>query len=288
MRIKFAQPEHNVNATPGLSLPALTGPTGGRRPHQIVNINSILVSTSLAPQQPGEIPFDMTKLNSLKARIEQASQTLRKTSAVREQESSALINMWRQMRERFVRQNAELDELRGRIVTLETTRDELAGLIHTQLEQVEDDIEKMSDVSVWRITAMATELLESESGTPSVAAGSNHQHATEPTGSRALQNAMSAVAEPAHPVVWNESSHAAPDIAESPGETEMHDESPRVEIRSLISRVEEAFDTTGEFEITVDDGPQNPDKELARDMKDIEALREELERLRAKTSTEPH
>ncbi len=230
----------------------------------------------------------MTDLNSLKARIEQASQILRETSAAREQESSALINMWRQMRDRFARQNAELDELRGRIVTLEMTRDELAGLIHTLLKQVENNIEKMSDVSVWRITAMAAELLDSESGTPGVAAGSNHQHATEPTGSRVLQNAMSAVADPADPVAWNEPPDAAPDIGESPGEIEMHDELPSAEIRSLISRVEEAFDTAGEFEITVDDGPKNSDKELARDMKDIEALREELERLRAKTSTEPH
>jgi len=47
----------------------------------------------------------MTDLNSLKARIEQASQILRKTSAVRPQESLALINMWRQMRARFARQN---------------------------------------------------------------------------------------------------------------------------------------------------------------------------------------
>ena len=230
----------------------------------------------------------MTDLNSLKARIEQASQILRETSAVREQESSALINMWRQMRDRFARQNAELDELRGRIVTLEMTRDELAGLIYTLLEQVENNIEKRSDVSVWRITAMAAELLDSESGTPGVAASSNHQHATEPTGSPVVQNAMSAVANPADPVAWNEPPDAAPDIAESPREIEMHDELPSAEIRSLISRVEEAFDTAGEFEITVDDGPENPDKELARDMKDIEALREELERLRAKTSTEPH
>ena len=230
----------------------------------------------------------MTDLNSLKARIGQASQILRKTSAVRAQESSALINMWRQVRDRFARQNAELDELRGRIVTLEMTRDELAGLIHTLFEQVDDNIEKMSDVSVWRITAMAAELLDSESGRPGVAAGSNHQHAMEPSGSRALQNAISAVADPAHPVAWNEPPHAAPDIAESPGEIEMHDEMPSTEIRSLISRVEEAFDTAGGFEITVDDGPKNPDKELARDMKDIEALREELERLCAKTSTEPH
>ena len=99
---------------------------------------------------------------------------------------------------------------------------------------------------------------------------------------------MSAVADPADPVAWNEPPDAAPDIAESPGEIEMQDELPSAEIRSLISRVEEAFDTAGEFENTVDDGPKNPDKELARDIKDIEALREELERLRAKTSTEPH
>ncbi len=160
----------------------------------------------------------MTDLNSLKARIEQASQILRETSAAREQESSALIKMWRQMRDRFARQNAELDELRGRIVTLEMARDELAGLIYTLLEQVENNIEKMSDVSVWRITAMAAELLDSESGTPGVAAGSNHQRATEPSGSRVLQNAMSAVADPADPVAWNEPPDAAPDIAESPGE----------------------------------------------------------------------
>ena len=122
----------------------------------------------------------MTDLNSLKARIEQASQILGETSAVRAQESSALIKIWRQMRDRFARQNAELEELRGRIVTLEMTRDELAGLIHTLLKQVENNIEKMSDVLVWRITAMAIKLLDSGLGTPSVAAGSKHQHTTEP------------------------------------------------------------------------------------------------------------
>ena len=106
----------------------------------------------------------MADLDGLRKRVEQIDLRLKTAHRAREKESTALMDMWEQIRERLTDQNAEITRLRSRVADLEDTRDDLLGMVHGLLSAVEGGLERMSDETVPKINAMENSLLH-ENGT---------------------------------------------------------------------------------------------------------------------------
>ena len=242
----------------------------------------------------------MADLDGLRKRVEQIDLRLKTTHRARENESAALMDMWEQIRARFVDQNVEITQLRNRVSDLEDTRDDLLQMVHGLLAAVEGGLEQMSDETVPRIKAMAGSLLEETIDTSTAPATA----ATKPKVDQQPQAERSRISkeEKAEGLSFHDDLLSAIERSiegvktgsavgqGDPSDTvERRQSRPANEpvspgIRDLVMRIENAvsskyLDTpsdTEDSEMTEDD--------LSRDLREIEALRGELHGLRERIS----
>lgn len=208
----------------------------------------------------------MGELSHIRQRIEQAEIRLRTSHSTRERESAALQEMWEQIRARLVAQDAEMEGLRARIAELEDAREELLGMVNTLLGSVEDGLDRMRDETVPRIASLAGEMLADNTAPARAEPPADRPPAApKPDGYVSIdREALLAIED--------EEEDALPSPAEStsPG------------ILNLISRIQDGFPAQPAPDAE-DDGEET---ELARDLREIEVLRSELDGLRARMGSD--
>ena len=242
----------------------------------------------------------MADLSGLKKRVELIDIRLRTAHSTRERESAALTELWEQIRERFLDQNAEITNLRERISDLEDARNELLQMLHGLLSAVEGGLERMSDETVPQIKVMAANLLNADQELQATPPGrgappsagldglelkheSSDEDLEEPNFHSNLLDAIQQSIEHAYqsPLRAEKGKHGGEDI--SPKPTAGGPASPG--IRDLVARIEGAV---GRDVVEISPGPEDdvdPDDELTRDLREIEALRGELHGLRERISS---
>jgi hypothetical protein len=102
----------------------------------------------------------MPNLDALKTRVERAERNLDAARAARDAESRSLIEMWRQIRDRYEAQEREIEEYRVRVAELEDAHDEMVGMVEALLEAVEKTAGRAGDDTVSKITGHAEALIE--------------------------------------------------------------------------------------------------------------------------------
>jgi hypothetical protein len=224
----------------------------------------------------------MGELDILRQRMEHAELRLRTAHSARERECSALNETWEQIRARFIQQNTEMAGLRARLAELEDQKEDLIGMVRGLLAAVEDGVEHMRDATVPRISTMAGELLgEGREADPL------HSAANEETGHEDPREALSA-AMPASASAADETDSSGDAAEEAPDDAlevdipELGCDSLSPGIRDLINRIGESFPAEPDHATDLlDEGD-----ELARDLREIEDLRNELNGLRARMSVD--
>ncbi len=238
----------------------------------------------------------MAELDGLKKRVGQIDLRLKTAHSARERESAALMESWEQIRDRFQDQSAEIIKLRSQIADLEDARDDLLKMVHGLLEAVECGLDSMADETVPKIKKMAGQLLsnnknqfqaapEDESGdepgrdlvpaqAPSSAGRSFHDDLLsaieQSIDSTNEEDFVQQIPKSASPKLVAQTEKAVP---VSPG------------IRNLVARIENAVG--GNFlepPFAKDDEKPEGDDDLTRDLREIEALRDELQGLRHRIS----
>lgn len=222
----------------------------------------------------------MGEMDVLKQRMEHAALRLRTAHSARERECNALNETWERIRARFAEQAAETTALRARVAELENEKDDLAGMVRGLLAAIEDGVEHMRDGTVPRIAAMAGELLE-EGRTAPVPARADRAERTQPGASETTRKA-------AMPETGTERTAGDGGISgdDPDGQLEVDFPEPAGEslspgIRNLIGRIEDSFGGPAGAD---GDGVPEDEDELARDLREIESLRNELNGLRARIS----
>jgi hypothetical protein len=102
----------------------------------------------------------MPNLDALKTRVERAERNLDAARAARDAESRSLVEMWRQIRDRYEAQEHEIEAYRARIAALEDAHAEMVGLIEALLGSVEKIAGRAGDETVPKITGLAEALLD--------------------------------------------------------------------------------------------------------------------------------
>lgn len=239
----------------------------------------------------------MPDLESFRQRVEQAEARLKAVHAARERESAALVDMWRQIRARFTKQEEEIARVRALANALDDKNSALQEMVENLLGTIENNIRKTGSETVPRITGMAQELLEAASGEPAFAALSG-QEARDATPVAPRHEAALAAADVEALLVDEDTVQVnvppAPDAATAdeavldldtvaaPGNNRAEgEESVSPGLRSLINRVQRAMNKPGTDEPAAKAAAAEPaDEELAREMREIESLRQELNGLR--------
>lgn len=251
----------------------------------------------------------MADLSGLKKRVELIDLRLKTAHNARERESAALMEIWEQIKERFVDQNTEITRLRDRVADLEDARDELLGMVHGLLSAVEGGLERMSDETVPHIKVMAHKLLAEHSESSREQIPPPHAYPEEPevdhedefvgmaeiSSGVELENAnfhrdLLGMIEQSLEDVEENISYEVADIADEPVRSQrgpiQHVKEPASPgIRNLIARIEGAVGPNL-IEMSAQSGNDDEtDDELTRDLRDIEALRGELHGLRERISS---
>lgn len=239
----------------------------------------------------------MAEMDGLKKRVELIDLRLKSAHSARERETAALMETWAQIRDRFQEQSAEIIKLRSQIADLEDSRDDLLKMVHGLLEAVEGGLDSMADETVPKIKGMAGQLLTNNSdevrstipSTTSAISGFESEApetpSVEPTFQDELLTEIERTLDSANAnkddYVDEISASIAPEavvesdksVPASPG------------IRNLVARIENAVGEefldppSAADHIMVDD-----DDDLSRDLREIEALRDELHGLRHRIS----
>src|SRR5262245_56697249 len=102
----------------------------------------------------------MPNLETLKSRVERAERNLKSAETTREMESQALVEMWRQIRERFETQESEIQLYRDKLAEVEDKHKDLLKLVETLLGVIEKATGRGGpDDAVPRITGLAEAML---------------------------------------------------------------------------------------------------------------------------------
>lgn len=242
----------------------------------------------------------MPDLEGLKQRIELIDARLKTAHVARERESTALSDIWDQIRERYLDQMTEIDRMRQQINELEETKNELTNLIQVLLTAVETNLERASDETVPKIKEMADTLM---SATP--AEIGNLAYAPRPTGKGVdlkdthcedlsekdlceTDELISAIEESLNDEDSDDMAVMSGD-AETDRVTNNLSEKQSVAlspgIRDLIGRIEEAV---GPVSLEADEDETIPSAEiggLSKDLQEIEELRSELMGLRGRIAS---
>jgi hypothetical protein len=102
----------------------------------------------------------MPNLDALRSRVERAERSLKSVQTTRDMESQALVEMWRQIRERYEAQESEIQLYRDKLAQVETQHVELCKLVETLLGVVEKSTGRSGDETVPRITGLAEAMLD--------------------------------------------------------------------------------------------------------------------------------
>lgn len=261
----------------------------------------------------------MRDLGVLKERIEYAERHLSASHSARERESQALMAMWRQIRDRFEAQEQEITRYRAQLAEMTNLNDELSSLVDRLIQSVEGGIADSGNETVPEIARLADDLLQSQPSssqnqTPVVSPAP--ARAPEPETRMTEPEEILELDTPADPPFAAEAdaTESSPEtsfgasleaaLAENidddeddlsiPQSTPVADVSASEGIRDLISRIENAVappeDETAQSESAQADrtnaniAPDEEDEDLARELQEIEALRNELNGLRNKIS----
>lgn len=260
----------------------------------------------------------MRDLGVLKERIEYAERHLSASHSARERESQALMAMWRQIRDRFEAQEQEISRYRAQLAEMTDVNDELSALVDRLIQSVEGGVAESQNETVPEIARLADDLLQSQPA-PGPAHVAAERSASRPVADSAPPERIPEPEEileldtPADPPFANESADesaasssfgASLDaaLAESlddeddltiPRSEPVEEASASEGIRDLISRIEDAVPTSedaaaeadrGDGDMTAEREDDDEDEDLARELQEIEALRNELNGLRNKIS----
>jgi hypothetical protein len=102
----------------------------------------------------------MPNLDALRSRVERAERSLKSVQTTRDMESQALVEMWRQIRERYEAQESEIQLYRDKLDQVEAQHQELCKLVETLLIVVEKSTGRSGDDTVPRITGLAEAMLD--------------------------------------------------------------------------------------------------------------------------------
>ncbi len=238
----------------------------------------------------------MRDLGVLKERIEYAERHLKSAHSARERESDALLKMWDQIRGRFDAQEKEIARFRDEVAELTRVNDELSALVDKLVSIVEGSIEDSGNETVPEVTRLADDLLQSEPAAgriappaprPAPAAPSLDDLETDdplelgtPLDEMDDDEDLSFGAllgrtmerDDGKPAVDDEEDADDLDIPERVAE-----DSASVGIRDLIARIEGSVrPETGQ------EDEEDEDDDLARELREIEQLRDQLSGLHSK------
>ena len=240
----------------------------------------------------------MADLSGLKRRVELIDLRLKTAHSARERESAALMEIWEQIRERFLDQNAEIARLHDRISGLEDARDELLQMVHGLLAAVESGLEQMSDETVPQIKVLANKLLNEHDQVPVAHPAADDPMADAPDNSfyvDASQGPSDGCMKEANfhddllSVIEQSLNETDENMPREDGEEADYTESSRRQtvgkpaspgIRDLIARIESAVGPELVDKSQPSSDEEELDDELTRDLREIEALRGELHGLR--------
>ncbi len=224
----------------------------------------------------------MRDIATLKERVEYAERHLKATETARNRESEVLMDTWRKIRERFTHQEDEIARYRAEVESLTDSNESLSRMVDDLIAIIDGNIERGRDETVPKITTLAGDLLASEpspedfSNFADDAPETTDGQDTDTVGSEDVVDLDQDEADPAYldtPTYDDDDDDADRDAAEdslSPG------------IRSLIQRVEGSVGESDDLSIEADDDDfgVGEDDDLARELAEIEMLRNELSGLR--------
>ena len=227
----------------------------------------------------------MAEMDGLRKRVELVDVRLKQAHSARESESAALVQTWEQIRERFQDQSAEITKLRNQIADLEDSREDLQKMVHSLLSAVEVGLDSMADETVPQIKGMAGELLSQNGDVIGLSQPSSDlisgpvNSSGEPNFHDDLLTAIEQTINDADQEDFAEDKiqSKGPEVLSQTDKSEPA--SPG--IRNLISRIENAVgeDFLEPTLVSHDENVQDDD-DLNRDLREIEALRDELHGLR--------
>ena len=240
----------------------------------------------------------MRDIATLTERVGRAERHLKATETARNRESEALMETWRKIRERFTHQEAVIARYRGEVEALTESNESLSRMVDDLIGIIDGNIERGRDETVPKIATLAGDLLASEPSPEDFA-----QFADDATDADVERDTE--ITEPDGPdgvldleleLDQDEAELAYPEPPNSDGTRDDDEDTYRDAaeaslspgIRSLIQRVEgsvrEPRDTsngTGVDGHGAGDGDDAvEDEDLARELQEIETLRNELSGLR--------
>ncbi len=224
----------------------------------------------------------MRDISTLKERVEYAGRHLKATETARNRESQALMDTWRKIRERFTHQEGEIARYRAEVESLTDSNESLSRMVDDLIAIIDGNIERGRDETVPKITTLAGDLLASEPSPEDFSSFADDTPVAttwqdiDNAGSENVVDLDQDEADPAYldtPAYDDDDDDADRDAAEdslSPG------------IRSLIQRVEGSVGESDDLSIEADDDDfgVGEDDDLARELAEIEMLRNELSGLR--------
>ena len=243
----------------------------------------------------------MRDIATLKERVGVAERHLKATETARNRESESLMEMWRKIRERFNHQEGEIARYRAEVETLTEGNQSLSRMVDDLIAIIDGNVDRGRDETVPKITNLAEDLLASEPAPEdfaNFAADEPVAPAPEFDDTDDVIDLVSEVDEPidfdvtTSPVVANSvEAEDDPDLnGGADGAVSERSLSPG--IQSLIQRVEGAVgeasgaspdDGYGERE-SDDTSDEDDNDDLARELEEIEMLRNELSGLRDRIS----
>jgi hypothetical protein len=140
----------------------------------------------------------MPNLETLKSRVDRAERNLKSAQTTREMESQALVEMWRQIRERFEAQESEIQLYRDKLEEVEVEHKDLLKLVDTLLATIEKSAGRGGDETVPRITGLAEAMLEGRAPSADNVDGVgalDEEPAPKPRAKRDIRELVSRVAE---------------------------------------------------------------------------------------------
>jgi hypothetical protein len=234
----------------------------------------------------------MRDIATLKERVEYAEHHLKATETARNRESEALMGTWRKIRERFTHQEGEIARYRAEVESLTDSNESLSRMVDDLIAIIDGNIERGRDETVPKITTLAGDLLASEpspedfshfaNNTPEATTGQD----TDTVGSEDVLDLDQDEADPAY--LDTPTSDAIYDDDDDDADRDAAEDSLSPGIRSLIQRMEGSVGERDDLSIEADDDDYGDgddygageDDGLARELEEIEMLRNELSGLR--------
>ncbi len=223
----------------------------------------------------------MRDIATLKERVDHAERHLKATETARNRESETLMDTWRKIRERFTHQEGEIARYRAEVEALTDSNQSLSRMVDDLIAIIDGNIERGRDETVPKITTLAGDLLASE---PSVEDFSQFADTAPETDTG--QDFDTPGSEDVIDFEQDEDDLAYLDIPNSDdsqddddgADRDVAEDSLSPGIRSLIQRVETSVGESDGLSVEADGAGKDDD--LARELAEIEMLRNELSGLR--------